>query len=64
MSEKRLIAVGKQQGQRAVVQYEDGGAQVTQGWQAWDAEMQRRQAGQREVEQWKVIDVKEQEKVK
>jgi hypothetical protein len=59
MSEKRLIAVGKQQGQRAAVQYEDGGAQVTQGWQAWDAETQRRQQQGREVEQWEVICEKE-----
>ncbi len=62
MSDKRLVAVGKQRGQRAAVQYEDGGAQVTQGWRQWDAEMQRRQAQQ--AEQWEVIDVKEQEKAK
>ena len=62
MSDKRLIAVGKQQGQRAIVRCQDGEATTVQGWDAWAAEMQRRQA--RQAEQWEVIDVKEQEKAK
>lgn len=52
---KRIIATGKQRSDvRGVVQYEDGGAQVTQNWRRWTEEMQRRQSGEREV--WEVID--------
>ena len=61
MSDKRLIAVGKQQGQRGVIRCEDGEATTVQGWNAWRDEMQRRQARQ-ETEQWELIDKREKER--